>query len=449
MFKRILSLVLALGTATGAVVAVQFSPIKIGQDTTPQTVIVKPKEPTLVCPGPVFVNGGLSGVTIGSFTQAGTADVFGNDGGSAIRQTTNEEVVLRGSDNGSKNFNAIQLQAAAGKQAFGLSAANCVPGSNSGWLIAGDNTVGREALLVLSNPSAVDATVSLQLFGTSGAIQGAGLSGISAPAGKVTVLPLSSFAPKTETFAVQVSVRGAELGIWLQQKTVRGLTPGGLDLVGLSAEPSQTVLIPGLFLRGTSKLSALAAADKDFADTKPILRITAPGNKPANFTAQIQGADGSSFGNVLQGNVPAGSTRDFALEDLADGNYAIQVTSDAPVLAATRFSRMSGTTPDFAWAQSVTPRKLDAGFTTASGATTKLSIVNGYNKDAKVTVNGQQFTVAANSNLVYPVASGTSFSVSSNRAVAVSQVVDVRGGVTVVPVLDYRNIGGKLKITVR
>ena len=449
MFKRILGLLFALGVAAAAVLLVEFSPTRVGQDTVPQAVTVQPKQPTLVCPGPVFVNGGQNGVTIGSFTQAGSVDAFGNDAGVAIMQTSNDDIVLSGTAGGSKSFNAIQLQSANGKQAFGLSGVNCVPGSNSAWLVAGDNTVGREALLVLANPTAVDATVSLQLFGTSGPIQGSGLSGISAPAQKVTVLPLSSFAPKTETFAVQVSVRGAELGIWLQQKTVRGLTPGGLDLVGVSAEPSQQVLIPGIFLRGTSKLAALVSADENFADTKPILRVTAPGDKPAKFTAQIQGADGSSFGNVLQGDVPAGSTRDFDLVDLADGNYSVQINADVPVLASARYSRMSGTKPDFAWAQSVAPRKLNAGFTTASGATTKLSIANGNNKEAKVTVNGRELTVTANSNLVYQVSDGISYTITSNRSVAVSQVVDVRGGIAVIPVLDYRNVGGQLKITVR
>ena len=449
MFKRILGALLATGIAVATFWYVQFEPTKVGQDTTPQTVEVEPKKPTLVCPGPVFVNGGQNGVTIGSFTQAGSIEVFGKDTNNPINQTSNEFLTLEGTENGSKAFNAIQLQSANGKQAFGLGAANCVPGSNSGWLVAGDNSVGREALLVLANPSAVDATVSLQLFGTSGPIQGSGLSGISAPAGKVTVLPLAAFAPKTETFAVQVSARGAELGIWLQQKTVRGLTPGGLDLVGLSADPSQSVLIPGIFLRGSSKLASMSATDNDLTDTKPILRVTAPGEKAATFTAQVQGADGSSFGNILQGTVPAGSTRDFDLTDLADGNYSIQLSSDVPVLAAARYSRLSGTKPDFAWAQSVSAKKLSAGFTTAAGATTKLSIVNPNPKEASVTINGRSISVPANSNLVYPVGEANSYSITSSRPTAVSQVIDVRGGISVVPVLDYRNVGGTLKITVR
>jgi hypothetical protein len=301
----------------------------------------------------------------------------------------------------------------------------------------------------LANPTAVDATVSLQLYGTSGSIQGAGLSGISAPAGKVTVLPLSSFAPKAETFAVHVSSRGAELGIWLQQKTVRGLTPGGLDLVGVPAMPSKEVEIPGVFIRNASALANLANGDKDFHDVKPILRVTAPGDKDAEFTAQVLGADGSSFGTVIQGAVPAGSTRDFALEDVADGNYSIHIESDEPILASSRFSRISGSNADFSWAQAVAPSKLNAGFSTIPGAVSALSIMNPNDRSASVSISGRSYKVAANSNLVVTLTAGLRYTIKSSQEVAVSQVVDIRGGISVVPVVDYRTIGGKLKVSVR
>lgn len=449
MFRRVLSLLLVLGLGAAAVLWLKFPTLTVGTNPIAQSVDVQPKEPTLVCPGPVFVNGGDNGVTLGSFTPSGTATISGQDSGAAINLATGDEKILTGHSAGSKGFNAVQGQFANGQQAFGLATASCVPGAGEAWLVAGDNSIGREALLVLANATAVDATVSLQLYGTSGPIQGSGLSGISAPAGKVTVLPLSSFAPKASTFAVQVSSRGAELGIWLQQKTVRGLTPGGLDLIGVSAEPAQNVLIPGVFLRNTAALATLASANKDFGDTKPILRVSAPGDHDANFTAQIQGADGASFGNVLQGTVPAGSTRDFDLQDLTDGNYSVQLTSDVPILGAVRFSRVSGQLPDFAWAQSVNPTKLDAGFTALTGATTKLSIVNGNKSKASFSIQGRAYTIAANSNVVIPVSAGTSSSLISDQPLSVSQVIDIRGGVSVVPVLDYQNVGGTLKVLVR
>jgi len=449
MFKRILSLLAALALTAGVGVAVKFPTLVIGQSSEPQEVSVQAKKPTLVCPGPVFVNGGQNGVTIGSFKQSGSVNIAGQDAGQSISKTESSEATLNGSANGSKNFNAIQVQTSKQQLAAGLSVTNCVTGTNSAWLVAGDNSVGREALLILANPSAVDATVSLQLFGTSGPIQGSGLSGISAPAGKVTVLPLAAFAPKTETFSVLVSSRGASLGMWLQQKTIRGLTPGGLDLVGISAEPSKQVSIPGIFLRNITNLEAMATKDKDFEDTRPIIRITVPGDKAVNFTAQIQGADGGSFGNVVQGTVPAGSTKDFPVEDLTNGNYAVTIAADVPIVASVRYSRLLGNTPDFAWAQSVNQSKLDAGFTAAPGATSKLSMVNATAKPATVSVGGTKYKIDANSNLMIALTAGRHYSIVSSSEVSASQVVDVNGGVAVVPVLDFQSVGGKLKVTVR
>ena len=449
MFRRILGLFAALALAFTAGVVLKFPQIEVGQTAEPQVVTVQPKKPTLVCPGPVFVNGGQTGLNLGSFSQSGIVSISGQNQGSTITQNSTSEVQLNGTATGSKNFNAIQTQFANEKAAFGLAAANCVQGTSSAWLVAGANSIGREALLVLANPSAVDATVNLQLYGTSGPIQGAGLSGISAPAGKVTVLPLSSFAPKTETFTVFVNSRGAALGIWLQQKTVRGLIPGGLDLVGVSAEPNKKVTIPGMFLRDVAALQKLSTDDANYSDTKPMLRISAPDDKQANFTAQIQGADGNSFGNVIEGVVPAGSTRDFPLDELTDGNYSITISADEPVVAGVRYSRLSNGKPDFAWAQSVTPTHLDAGFTAPIGTQSRLSVMNPNEAPAEISIGAKTYSIDSNSNLMITLTAGKRYTISSKDVISASQVIDISGGLAVVPVLDFASVGGKLKILVR
>jgi hypothetical protein len=110
---------------------------------------------------------------------------------------------------------------------------------------------------------------------------------------------------------------------------------------------------------------------------------------------------------------------------------------------------LSGSLPDFAWAQAVAPTKLDAGFTALAGATTKLSIVNGGKEKASYTVQGVNYSIAANSNVVVTVTAGTRYSIRSSQPLAVSQVIDIKGGVGVVPILDYQNVGGTLKVLVR
>lgn len=449
MFKRILALVATACAAVGSVLFISFDTVTVGDVGQTKTVEVSGKTPELVCPGPVFVNGGEDGTKLGTFVQSGSVHIEGRDGAGSLVKSANSQTVLRGSVDGSKGFNAVQLQAAAGTQAFGLAAASCVPGSSDAWIVAGDNSVGREALLVLVNPGAVDATVNLELLGTSGPIQGSGLSGISAPAGKTTVLPLASFAPKAETFAVHVSSRGSSLGIYLQQKTVRGVIPGGLDLIPVSSAADKKLVIPGVFIRTTAKLTQLQNADKNFADTAPMLRVTAPGGKDATFTAQVVGSDGSSFGTVVQGTVPAGSTKDFVITDVADGDYAVQFDSDQPVLASVRYSRAAGSLADFAWATAVAPSKLDAGFTAPSAAVSKLSLVNVAGKPVTVKLSGQSYTVKENSNIVIALTAGRSYQIASNGDLASSLVIDKSFSIAVAPVIDYRSNGGTFKVNIR
>lgn len=449
MFRRILSLLLISGLGSTLVVFSPVSAISIGTTNEAQPIAVEPKRPQLICPGPVYVNGGQNGLTIGKFTQSGLATVIGRDGSSQINFTATGIRTIEGKDSSSKTLNAIQSQRASISLASGLAAANCSPGVNDAWLVAGDNSVGREALLVLSNPSGVDSTVSLKILGTNGEIPGTGLSGISVPAGKVTVLPLAAFAPKAATFAVHVSSRGAMLGVWLQQKTIRGLTPGGLDYISPANPASKTLDIPGLFIRTSAKLAVLVGQSADYSDTSSMLRLVAPGEADAAFTAQVQGADGTNFGTVIQGTVPAGSARDFQLSELTDGNYIVHIESDEKLLASVRFSRVGTSEPDFAWTQAVSASSLDAGFTTVRGSISKLSIVNSGEKDGSATLNGRKFVLPALGNTVIELISGTNYSLTTTVPASASVVIDIGYAIAVTPVIDYQSLAGTAKVILR
>ena len=449
MFKRLVALLVIAALGFTAVLYIHFPKLSVGFSNSAKDIAVEAKQPQLICPGPVYVNGGSTGLKLGKFTQSGTANLQGRDGESQLSNSSTGVKTFTGSSAASKDFNVIQSQLAAISLASGLAVANCLTGLNEAWFVAGDNSVGREALLILANPSLVDATVSLQIIGPNGPIQGTGLSGISAPAGKVTVLPLAAFAPKAGTFAVRVTSRGAALGLWLQQKTIRGLTPGGLDYVGPTGGASKTLEIPGLFIRSSSKLATLATTNRDFQDTAPLLRVLAPGRSETTFTAQVQGADGSSFGTVIQGTVPAGSVADFQLGDLADGDYIIHIEANHPIMASSNFSRIGSSQPDFAWSTAVSPTLLDAGFTSVSGAISKLSVINPTEKSGTVSLNGRILNVPSSSNIVVPLTAGVSYQISTSVPMAVSQVIDSSSNVAVVPVLDNRSEAGRLKILVR
>ena len=171
MYKRLLSLALVAGVMSALLLVVAIPKLSVGVSVTAAEIAVEPKQPQLICPGPVFVNGGDTGLKLGNFTQAGQAQIQGRNDQTSVSITTTGIKTIEGSLAGSKDFNAIQSQRASLKLAAGLAVANCQSGSNEAWFVAGDNSIGREALLVLVNPTKVDATVSLQIVGTNGPIQ--------------------------------------------------------------------------------------------------------------------------------------------------------------------------------------------------------------------------------------------------------------------------------------
>lgn len=449
MLKRFVALLVVCLGYFGVIQFVHLPSQEVGAAGAVQEVQIAASAPELICPGSVHLNTGEGGGSLDTFAQSGMTVINAIDEGKEFSNSIVNQINLTGAGIGSANFNAVQSQTISAPSAFGLAAASCMPGISEGWLNVGDNSIGREGLLVLVNTTNVDATVSLEILGVSGEIQGASLDGLSVPANKTTTVTLASFAPKAATYSVHVTCRGAKLGIYLQSKTVRGTTPGGLDLVAAASGPTNKVLVPGVFLRGVSKLDQLIAANADYGDLAPVLRITTPGSKQATFTAQILGADGESFGTVIQSSVTARSSKDFVIEDLTDGNYIVQIDSDQPVLASLKYSRISGTKVDFAWATQVGSSKLDAGFTVPVGSISKLSIANQGDHVATVKISGKTFEVQASANIVIDVVAGRSYKIQSNLEVAASLVVDRNGSIAVVPVVDYSSTAGNIKMAIR
>ena len=60
----------------------------------------------------------------------------------------------------------------------GLAATACAEPTSSTWLVGGAATVGRTTLLLIANPTAVAAEVSIRMWGESGAITAPGMAGI-------------------------------------------------------------------------------------------------------------------------------------------------------------------------------------------------------------------------------------------------------------------------------
>ena len=481
--KKVLLLVAALLVGAGLVFsstipAVQSFSLSIGRVPSANQISVKSRDLNLVCPGALQVSGGRSGAKLGAFSPLNTALVstyantatgakfaaseLGKSGAGAIPERVTAPISITAkdesgtADQGSKLLEANQIQLASESNIAGLAGTQCQKPSHDLWLIGGNTTVGREALLVLANPSAVDALLDIEIFNEAGKAEATGLNGFAVAANKTALLQLASVVPKSKSFVVHVSSRGGAVAAWVQQKVVRGLSATGVDYLSPDSGFATSQYLPGLLIRGTKSAAKLAKQNEDYADLVPSLRVFVPGSKLATVTAQILGSNAKSFGTVIQQTVGGRKLVDIPITGLADGDYVAVLNSTEPIAASISFSRTDAAknpVSDFGLlvdAQAATDLR---AIRVPSSGISKLSVVNGSKQTATVTlVNGSKrvsFKLNDAASKVVELTPGALVTVSSDQPVAASMVVDLNGAVTALPITDYKNAKGRVAVSVR
>lgn len=440
MFRRISALIIVATAAASLLIFAPNLDLPIGKLAASEDLQVKAKNLSLVCPGAIYQNDANN---IGEFLQTGRASISRDFAGPTGTELVFEDEVFTVLDpqgvaaQGSALLTANQAQLVASASANGLAGAACQNPSSDIWLVGGSTATGRESLLILRNPSPVDATVDLQIFGEEGLLQLQGLTGISVASGKSVVLPMSGLAPKAKTFVTHITSKGGAVAAWLQVKSVRGLQASGLDYISPSMGASLNQVIPGIFIRGAADAAALAAANSDYADLAQIIRVFVPGETEANVKIQILGANAKTFGTVIVQTLKAGSVTDVSISGLTDGDYVAVLDSDVPVQAAARLSRTNKTkvpATDFTWLQAAQPIDGVRVISVPAVGISKLSVVNP--------------TSAAVQTIV--VAPGSTYRFDKPAAALFANLIlDVDGMVTNIPVIDYQNAGGAVKVSVR
>jgi hypothetical protein len=345
---------------------------------------VKPADQSVVCPGPLFVTGGASGTDLGAIDRTGSTTLRYSADGTGLLEVKSvaagdpgvvslgagriysvSEIgnatelkntgAVAGSPQGSMVVTGSTTQLVALDSMRGLAAASCQQPSNDIWLVGGSTSPGREALLILTNATPIDATADLKIFTDLGEIEVAGLSGISVLANSTTVIPLASFAPSVATLAVHVQTSGAKLAGWIQHRVMNGTESLGVDFVSPSPSPQLVSVIPGFVVRGTEAINQVAVTE-GVSDAGHSLRVFAPTG--ASVTVQIVSTSAEVFGAVITGVIEPGAVQDFPINDLLDGNYSIFVTADQPVFVTAKAAiGNDGGTPriDFTWLSAAEP----------------------------------------------------------------------------------------------
>ena len=178
IFARIVRFLLVAGLlATGFI---YWQPVKIAVGSKPEfaSYQVSAKDLELICNGGAILAGGESGTSVTNFERVGSAlasvsysasqntklaGFIGNTIlGYGIRQDLSTRIKTASSvkvidasgttEQGSQLLTANQYQLAEDKSIRGLLAAPCLRPQSEFWFVGGSTSIGREALLILTNP---------------------------------------------------------------------------------------------------------------------------------------------------------------------------------------------------------------------------------------------------------------------------------------------------------
>ncbi|KQO99458.1 DUF5719 family protein [Leifsonia sp. Leaf264] len=411
-----------------------------------ERVVPVPTDAQRVCPGPLLALAEDS-------SQANVASSIGSasvTAAAAPGEADPEQAALQAPDNAAADSDggptvvtvpaaadatepplvaASQSQVASTDTQSGLAVAACTEAVPDSWLVGGSTEIGRTTLVLLSNPTSVLATVDLAVYGESGPIDAPGATGILVQPQSQRVVSLAGLAPDVASPIVHVTASGGEVAASLQQSTVRGLEPGGVDIVGPTADPAPSTSIVGFVVPSSTAgdPDAQPGAEEGYSDGQPGLRLLAPGDTGTRATVNVvgeKGAPGTSFTVDLEPGVSV----EAPLSDLGAGAYTVSVEADQPVVAAARSAVAGGNGRDFAWFAASTPLTADATMVApARGATPVLHAWNPGGTEATVVLTSES---GKTRELRVPAATALSFTLDAGAGYEVGDADGVLASVS-------------------
>ena len=300
-----------------------------------QTVSVKPLPLQVFCPGAFVEVGGAGGVELGSISRFGEALISSQVsaeqllGEIPVRSEQGVGLIAADASQSTNLLSLIQVQAVDRERATGMAGSYCQQPKSSGWLINGSAVVGSESVLVAANPSEIEAIVELAVH-----LPGRVVSDRFALAPfEQRLISTAGYANGETAFAIYFQSSGPALSMALQNRETRGLTPIGIEIEPLTADPATEHVFAG-FRPLTEGFET------------PRMRIYNPGLAAAEV---IVTAFGEQNVELFRANVLPGNFTEVELM-VQEGFQLISLTSTQPVLAAIKNSSIEPVL-DFAWVQ--------------------------------------------------------------------------------------------------
>ncbi|MGW4202891.1 DUF5719 family protein [Streptomyces sp. NPDC004726] len=240
-------------------------------------------------------------------------------------------------------WTAQQTTTVTAGSARGLLGTPCTGPDTGFWFPGASTAKERQDYVHLTNPDETAAVADIELYGKDGALKTTGGDGLPVPAGSSVPILLSTLtAEAASDLTVRVTVRSGRLGAALRSAEDKA----GSDWLNASADPSGTVVLPGIPADATSvRLVAFAPGDDD-ADLK--IELAGPGGKivPAGFESL---------------RVKSRMTASVDLRDVTKGEAGSLILSPAqagrgtPVVAALRVVRGEGAKQEIAFIPAAAP----------------------------------------------------------------------------------------------
>jgi len=390
-----------------------------------------------VCSGSLLRLAGQSGNSATSLSSAGAASTVtgAGDGDAPVvtpltgaSGTDSRPLLVTAAAKGSTVVPLVagaQGQEAQSSDLTGFAASACQEPTSSAWLVGGSTETGRTTLIDLVNPTDVNSTVDLAVYGESGKVNGPGLEGIVVGPNSEKAVPLSGFATGLASPVVHVTSRGGQIAATLQVGIVRTLQPGGADTVSPAAAPARQATVPGIVVRNSAGVIG-QSSQAGFDDLKTVLRAYVPGAGNADLTIQVRTSSGTgaTFSVTAQG----GQVTDIPLDGLGDGLYTASISSTRAVVAGVRSSTVTQSgDSDLAWTGAAPALTADTMFTVVPGARATLTLANPTDKAISARLVGAGGATTA---LAVPAGSSTTEPVPAGSILTIQGAVGLRAAVS-------------------
>ncbi len=284
----------------------------------------------------------------------------------------------------------------------GLAVAECQEPRVDTWLVGGDTTTGRQAVLSLINPGAVAASVNVEVWGQNGPISSPLSQGILVSPGAQRVVSLAGLAPNEPRPVLRVTSTGTAVVAALHSTIVRGLESDGLSVITGQAPPSNQRVVGGLYGPPEEIIGPIRGKE-GYADVGGLLRVLSPNENTTVIITIVRPA----LGNLqTQLQLLAGQVGDLSLDEIGSGEYAVILESEQPIVAGVRNSLGTDLRTDTSWVGSSYPLEAETVLAVPGAGETRISIVNPGSTSAAVTIDGRSTPLAAGAMVSRPITPG-------------------------------------------